>query len=226
MSLLWKNAAVFQRSGMAWFDQDIDHEYEEGLRPEGESLRDRGHRYVKQIADNHKVDTDTATSALKAIHHAVTQGETDPRHYGFTSAADSRHNHYSLSQRRKIMDPKTWAGKGVENIPLDQPIHATQNYMVPDKVAHNIFHGSQKSPEAEPDAVGDPDYHPEWGQFEDESGGESSPEERALEEHTRFVRRNDGRMEVADGHHRVAADMVLGKSHTPGKVIDEEELHR
>lgn len=223
MALLWA------RTAMAWWDNDIDHEYEEGLRPEGETLPERGNRYVKQISSTHGIPEDHARTVAKALLGHVQNGTSDPRQYGFSSAADTRHNHYSTSQTRALMDHRTWAGKKPEQVDISQGVHATQNYIDPNRVAHNIFHPGKKAPWYEHHATGDPDYDPAWDGNEEESSGlemdHDSVQNRALEGHTRFVRRSNGDLEVADGHHRVAADLMLGKTHTPGVVIHEHELN-
>lgn len=93
--------------------------------------------------------------------------------------------------------------------------------------AHNLFHPGHPEP-LEHEAKGDPDYNPRWDdgdRDESESGSEESPEQKALGNHPRFIRRHNGRLEVADGHHRVAADMVLGKTHTRGVMIHERDLN-
>lgn len=224
MSTLWVRA-------MAWFDNDIDHEYEEGLRPEGETLPERGNRYVRQIAQTHGVPEEHARNVAKTLLGHVKGGTSDPRAYGFSSAAEDRQGHYSIPQTRALMDHRTWAGKKPEQVDISQGVHATQNYVDPNRVAHNIFHPGKKAPWYEHHATGDPDYDPAWDGDEDEDGSgmemdHDSVQNRKLENHTRFVRRNNGDLEVADGHHRVAADLLLGKTHTPGVVIHENELNR
>lgn len=213
----------------AWWTTSRDHEHEGDdeypLRDPNESMVDRRNRYIKQIGDAHGVDEPAATRALKHVFHHLHEGygEESPTSYGFASAAHDRKGHYSIPMTRKIMDPETWKNSPVQDVSLHEPIHATQSYIKPSHVAHNLFHPGQKAPESEPEATGDPDYHPSWGQFEDDSG-EASQAERDLENHARFVRRNDGRLEVGDGHHRVAADLLLGKSHTRGRIVHERDL--
>lgn len=213
----------------AWWDRSRDFEHEGDdeypLRDPNESMADRRGRYVKQIADAHGVDHPTATQALKHVFHHVHEGdrEVDPTQYGFASSAADRKNHYSIPMTRKIMAPETWKNSPVQDVSLHEPLHATQNYIKPDHVAHNLFHPGKKAPETDPEATGDPDHDPAWSQFED-AESETPQAERDLENHARFVRRTSGKLEVADGHHRVAADMLLGKSHTRGRVIHERDL--
>jgi hypothetical protein len=215
---------------MAWWDHEIDHDYEEGLRPEGETLRERGQRFVKQIATAHGVDEGVAQGAAKQILHHVQNDTQDPKAYGFSSASDSRHDHYPIPQARAIMDHRTWRGKRVQDVDLTGGVHATQNYLDADRVAHNLFHPSKKTPSYEQHATGDPDYDPDWDPDEDEGSGlemdHDSVQNRELGSHTRFIRRDNGDLEVADGHHRVAADLMLGKTHTPGVVLHEHELRK
>ena len=221
MSLLWTTAA--------WWNKDRDFEYEGDeqypLRDPNESLPERGNRYVAQVAQAHSVPEKTARNALKHVHNHIESMHSSPEDFGFASSANQQ-MHYSLPMRRKLMDPKTWEGHQTEQVSLQQPLHASQNFIRPNRVAHNLFHPGHEVAE-EDQAVGDPDYKPEWDQERREESREdleSSPEERALHEQARFMRRRSGRLEVVDGHHRVAADMLLGKSHTPGVVIHERDL--
>lgn len=227
---IWDESAMGKQA-MAWWDNDIDHEYEEGLRPEGETLPERGNRFVKQISSAHGIPEEHARGVAKTLLGHVQNGTMDPREYGFSSAAHDRQGHYSLSQTRALMDHRTWAGKKPEQVDISQGVHATQNYVDPNRVAHNVFHPGKKAPWSEPHATGDPDYDPSWDGDEDEEGSgmemdHDSVQNRKLENHTRFVRRSNGDLEVADGHHRVAADLMLGKTHTPGVVLHEHELNQ
>lgn len=217
----------------AWWTTDPDeyHEYENmhdpdyRLRDPNETPIARRNRFIKHISDAHGVDEKAATGALKHVITRGLGGFDDPTSYGFASSANQM-THYSHSTRQKLMDPKTWAGKQEEDIPLHQEIHASQNFIRPDSVAHNLFHPGKREPQDE--AVGDPDYDPSWDENlhhdEDEASSET-PEQRALHGTARFMRRTNGSLEVVDGHHRVAADMLLGKSHTRGVVLHERDLH-
>lgn len=226
---IWDESTM-SREAMAWYDNDVDHDYEEGLRPKGETLPERGNRYVQQISQTHGIPPEHARAIAKTLLGHVKNGTMDPREYGFASAAHDRQGHYSLPQTRALMDHRTWAGKKPEQVDISQGVHATQNYVDPDRVAHNIFHPGKKAPWAEPHATGDPDYDPSWDGGDEEGSGlerdHDSVQNRKLENHTRFVRRNNGDLEVADGHHRVAADLMLGKTHTPGVVLHENELNQ
>jgi hypothetical protein len=226
MSLLWRTAAWWSR------DPDEMHEYEEGLRDPEEPGKARGQRYVSQVVDRHNVDRGAAEKAIKHVLQHHQEGNdvgASPEEYGFATSA-AQWKHYPMEMTQKLMDPKTWRGKKVEQVPLDQPIHATQNFIHPRAVAHNLFHPGKRTAE-EGEAIGDPDYDPNWdSEQREESDRESdrefglSPEERELRKNVFFMKRKSGRMEVVDGHHRVATDMLLGKSHTPGIVIHEKEI--
>lgn len=224
MSLLWSQS-------MAWWNDEREHEYEGDdeypLRDPEESLKDRGQRYVQQIVDQHGVHPEKAKVALRKVikHHDEGHLYVSPTDYGFASQADQR-DHYSHEMSAKLMDPKSWEGKKPTQVSLKQPIHATQNFIRPQSIAHNLFHPGQKQVWEE-DAIGDPDYSPSDNppddDYEDYEDG-PSPEEQALHGHARFLKRNNGKLELADGHHRVAADIALGKTHTNGVVIHEHEL--
>jgi hypothetical protein len=218
----------------AWWTLDPDeyHEYENmhdpeyRLRDPHENVLARRNRYIKHISDAHGVDDKAATNALKHVfNQGLGGGFGDPKDYGFASSANQM-THYPHSMRKKLMDPKTWAGKQAEDIPLHQEIHASQNFIRPDSVAHNLFHPGKRQA-SEDRAVGDPDYDPSWDEdahHEEDGESESTPEERALHGTARFMRRNNGSLEVVDGHHRVASDMLLGKPHTRGVVLHERDL--
>lgn len=222
MSLLWTQA-------MPWWNKDLDYEYESDedypIRDPEETLQERGARYRQQVVDNHGVAPE---DAQRAIQHVV--GHLDgghrwkaPTDYGFASNGDQR-SHYSMHMTAKLMDPSTWEGKPVQDISTDEPIHASQNFIRPQSIAHNLFHKGQKET-WDDNAVGDPDYNPEhYDDGDEEDEGDSTPEERALHDHARFVRRRNGRLEVADGHHRVGTDLLLGKPHTRGVIVHEDEL--
>lgn len=223
MSLLWRTAVWW--SG----DPDDEYEYEEGLRDPEEHPKERGQRYVSQVVDRHNVTRGAAEKAIKHVigHHADDSVFRSPAEYGFASVGNQA-NHYSPQMQAKLMDPATWRGRKVEQVSLNQPIHATQDFIRPGSIAHNLFHPGKRESEQD-EAVGDPDYDPDWdadSRAEMDDMSESTPEERELHKNTYFMRRNNGKLEVVDGHHRVATDMLLGKSHTPGIVIHEREINK
>lgn len=219
MSLLWVTA-------LPWWNDEREHEYEGDdeypLRDPEESLKDRGQRYVRQVVQAHGVPHEHAQRAIKHVLGDLTEDRTysSPNEYGFASQ-DDQATHYTNHQRGKLMDPKTWEGKPVEDIPIHE-VHATQNFLRPRSVAHNLFHPGKKQT-WEDAAVGDPDYDP----ADDSDDGESEyddPEQEKLHSLPRFVRNAYDEIELADGHHRVAADILLGKTHTRGVIVHHSEL--
>lgn len=221
---------------MVWWNtlpddkHEYEHEYGDELRPAGETREGRAHRLLNLIKKNHGVSDEGARSGLKRVMthlHDDDEQKRSPRDYGFASVVPGHHA-WSNDQQNQLVDPKLWEGKKAQQVSLKQPIHASQEFIKPQLVAHNFFHPGKKAHESEPDSVGDPDVDPSevremHGEDDDYEGGPSH-EQKALHDHSRFVQRNDGSMMLADGHHRVAADMILGKSHTPGVVIHEREL--
>lgn len=217
--------ASLNKTSMPWWNNEREYEYEGDdeypLRDPEEPLKERGQRYARQVAKAHGVPHEHAERALKHVLEDVPHGHSvSPGFYGFDSQDDQR-THYSQPQIQKLMDPKTWKGKPVEDIPIHE-IHATQNFLRPKSVAHNLFHPGQKQPE-EDEAIGDPDYHPDQNR-DPEAHWHDWPEQDELHSVPRFVKNQYGEIEVADGHHRVAADKLLGKSHSRGVIIHHSEL--
>lgn len=187
----------------------------------GEEMAARREDYIGRVMQGHGVDRENAVSALRQVSrdagsdHAFADGRdygfiNDPGHHGDRFFTEKMIGH--------LNKPETWAGVPVTQVPTAE-IHASQNWLRPRTLAHNLFHPGKREPSEEesghPDI--DPgDDDPSWEQDQDLNMGKVS----------RFVRRADGRMQVADGHHRVATDMILGKAATPGKVIEEHELRR
>jgi hypothetical protein len=218
MSLLWTRA-------MAWWNEGYEPEdYEHDVRDVDEPNRSRGARFQRKVMQNHGVD---APTAQRAIQHVVGHFEgdhtmTDPTEYGFASSSRA-HTHYPVSIAAKLMDPKTWEGRQEQDVDLTEPIHASQDFIRPASVAHNLFHPGKKQPDYDHEAVGDPDYDPDdYRDSDDDYREDDEPE--ADHSKVYFMRRNSGRMEVADGHHRVATNLLLGKKSMPGIVIHEREL--
>lgn len=236
MSLLWMDAAQHQIAA-AWWNEEKDREYEQDpdypLRTD--KLKARRNRYVSQIVDRHNVPR---KAAFEAMMHVAGHLEDDsvyrhPSDYGFASAPSRNREHYGTEMTKRLQDPATWRGRPVEQVRTDE-IHATQDFIRPSSVAHNLFWPGHRQPVSD-DETGDPDLEPEAEPHDvteddeyhqhDRSPG-TSAEQRELHRHAKFVERHDGRIELADGHHRVAADMLLGKATTPGHLIHERELMR
>lgn len=224
MSLLWTEASHHKIS-MPWWNNEREFEHEGDdeypLRDPSESLRDRGQRYKQRVMENHGVGASVAQGAIQHVvkHLEDDSASKDPTEYGFASSSRA-HDHWGPEMGMRLMDPHTWKGRVPQQVDLTEPIHASQDFVRPSSVAHNLFHPGKKQPEAEDEAVGDPDYDPDDTREEDESdhGGEDHHSQ------VYFMRRNSGRMEVVDGHHRVATNLLLGKKKMQGVVIHENEI--
>lgn len=225
MSLLWTEASHHKVS-MPWWNKDEPGEYEEHLRDPEESLRDRGQRYKQQVMDGHGVGASTAQRAIQHVvkHLDTDAAHTDPVKYGFASSGWGPRvlpDHIMYT----VADPATWKGVKEQDVDLTEPIHATQDFVRHHSIAHNLFHPGKKQPDYEDEAVGDPDYDPDRYRDDDESHGSVlPPEERADHSKVYFLRRNNGKMHVVDGHHRVATNLLLGKKSMRGMVIHEHEI--
>jgi hypothetical protein len=134
---------------------------------------------------------------------------------------------------KRLQDPETWRGRPVEQVPTDE-IHASQHFIRPSSVAHNLFWPGHRQPMSD-EETGDPDAEPEpepEDVTEDDEyhqhdrSPQESADERELHRNAKFLERHDGRIECVDGHHRAAADMILGKTTTPGQLIHERDLMR
>lgn len=229
MSLLWKDAAEHQLTA-GWWNEQHDLEHEQGdfpVRDPAEKLKARRNRYVSQIVDRHNVPRKNAFEAMMHVAGHL-EGNTSTEHpseYGFASAPGFSRDHYSHEMTRRLQDPATWRDRPVEQVPTDE-IHATQSFIRPSSVAHNLFWPGHRQSWSD-EETGDPDVEPEAEEHDVSDDPEySSAEERELHRHAKFVERSNGRIELADGHHRVAADMLLGKATTPGHLITERELMR
>lgn len=223
MSLLWVTA-------MPWWNGEEPHEYEEGLRDPEEPLLSRGQRYKAQVMHNHGVDGPTAQHAIQhVVRHLMDDAiYKDPTEYGFASSGRSM-DHWDPDVAHRLMDPHTWKGRKPQQVDLTEPIHASQEFIRPPSVAHNLFHPGKRQPSFDDEAVGDPDYDPDEHRYEDDGDYEDPDHQReqnAIHSQVYFMRRNNGRMEVVDGHHRVATNLLLGKESMPGVVIHENEIPR
>lgn len=219
MSLLWTQA-------MPWWNNEREFEHEGDdeypLRDPSETLRERGQRYKTQVMSNHGVDGPTAQRAIQHVVKHLDEGHVwkDPTEYGFASS-NRGDSHWPMDVQQRLMDPHTWKGRQPQEVDLTEPIHASQDFLRPSSVAHNLFHPGKRQPEYEDDAVGDPDYDPD-----DTREDEDPSDDHSLHSQVYFMRRNNGRMDVVDGHHRVATNLLLGKKSMPGIVIHENEIPR
>jgi hypothetical protein len=236
MSFLWADAAAHQIAA-AWWNEEKDQEYEQDpdYPVRTGKLRDRRNRYVSQIVDRHNV---TRTAARAAMMHVAGHLEDNyathhPADYGFASAPPFARDHYKGEMLRRLQDPETWRGRQVEQVPTDE-IHASQSFIRPSSVAHNLFWPGHRQPMSD-DETGDPDLEPEaephditedYEYHQHDRSPQESADQRELHRSAKFIERHTGRIECVDGHHRAAADMILGKKTTPGQLITERELMR
>jgi hypothetical protein len=216
MSLLWTTA-------MPWWNKKPEKEYEEGLRDPGESLAQRGKRYQQKVVENHGVTPEVAQKAIQRVVKGMSKGEIwgDPKDYGFASSSRAPMSHLVHPDKApRIYRGDTWNHLPVEPVSLrDEPIHASQDFIRHRGVAHNLFHPGKIAPHDE--EQGDPDYDPDWDH--DDSSWDSDDETEHLK-YPRFLRRNNGELHALDGHHRIATDFLLGKSHTTGRILHEKDL--
>jgi hypothetical protein len=210
---------------MAWHDDDREDESEGH-----ESYRDtrpyhvRREDYVDHIAFVHGVDRGAADRALEKIENHTQSLHGDSRNFGFSEYVDDARSRAGGAEMRT---PELWHRAHVAQVPL-KGMKASQSWVRPLGVAHNLFHPGMRAPEEE-GVEGDPDYDPSW----DEERHRETDEMMAREygdkpqpktDLPRFLRHRDGSYTCLDGHHRVAADLLLGKKSIPGRVIHEKQL--
>jgi hypothetical protein len=230
VSFLWADAAAHQLAERtaAWYDDEHDQEHEQGeysVRPAGEKIKARRNRYTSQVVDRHNVPRKAAFEAMMHVTRHLEGGSAgqNPTDYGFASATRFSRDHYDHEMTKKLMDPETWRHRPVEQVPTDE-IHATQHFINPSSVAHNLFWPGHRQPVSDKE-TGDPDIEPEAEPHDIEDDDEySSSDERELHRNAKFMTRHDGRIECVDGHHRAGADIILGKKTTPGQMIHERDL--
>lgn len=213
MSLLWKNAA---RSG--WWD-----------------ARWRGdmsaiNRYRGKIAKAHGVPGFRAGSAMTPVMEALHGnhfGEMKPEDVGFASHPHKDEDGADVlpwKDDHPLNEEENWHHIPVTQVPIRRPIHATQDGVSADLVAHNLFHPGKVPPprfagSASEKDVGNPDVDPDSYTHEDRQYAHNTSEATRT---PRFYKDEHGSMHVADGHHETAAAMMLGKTHIPGRVWDEK----
>jgi hypothetical protein len=220
MSLLWTTAMPWWNNERR-FDFEGDDEYP--LRDPGESLAARGRRYQQKVVENHGVTPEVAQKSIKHVLKGMSKGEVwgDPKEYGFASSSRTPLSFLMSSHEKasKIYRGDTWNHLPVQPVDLSEPIHATQDFVRHRGVAHNLFHPGKVAPRSEEDGEGDPDYEPDEPDY-----GWDDPDENKHTSHPRFIRMNNGKLMAMDGHHRIATDLLLGKSHTMGRVLHERDL--
>lgn len=208
MSLTWVQAASQGKWWMARFGGD----------------KEASDRHVQQIADAHGVSLPQAHKAYRAVTDMLRRSPHDhpATSVGFTSQPKD-HGWYEenpIPDDHDIHDhdgPERWAHLNPEQVDISRGVHATQPPMKPHMLAHNLFHPGKLIP-TEEHLVGDPDHDPDIETHDaraEADGTEANSEQR------RFYRPRNGKLYVADGHHRVAADLMLGKKQVSGLVWDD-----
>lgn len=212
MSLLWKTAA-----NAGWWD----------ARMRGDMPAMNRHR--QQVADAHGVKDYQAGIALRPIYQALSHSrlaQIKPKDAGFASAP--RENADGELELPFPHDHPLWEEDNWKHVPetqvnLKQPIHATQESVSANKVAHNLFHPGKMTPpdyEGQQGAhdIGSPDVDPDTYSHEERTNAlQATP----VTSSPRFYRSKAGQMYVADGHHATAAALMLKKSHITGRVWDD-----
>jgi hypothetical protein len=198
MALVWDQIGKMPRMA-AWWDP---HDPSEG----GYSARTR--RLRGRVSETHGVPGYSADLALRSIRDAHRTGRDRPSDFGFASGHEDSD---SSSYPRELLEHHGWHDMEPEKVSLRQPIHASQWEMDTDSVAHNLFHPGKPHP-ADWDAVGNPDHDP--------SHDPMPVPTHVRTDLPRLYRNEQGQMHVVDGHHRLAADLLLRKPHTQALVWD------
>lgn len=221
MSLLWTRA-------MAWHNDDREDEIEGATGDYG--FRDtrpyevRRPELVKHIAYVHDVPEHAAGRALSLVEQGLRRNQPfgNTSEYGLGKHAFRPFDEFPQEHRNRMYRSEPWHHEAQEeDVPLKSVV-PTQSWVRHSGVAHNLFHPEMHAPEEE-GAEGDPDYDPEWDEdrreeaesgWDEEADGVKPPTRLP-----RFYRHTDGTVYSMDGHHRLAADAALGKTHVRGLVL-------
>lgn len=213
MSLLWVRAASGESWGTARNRSDM-----------GEMTR-----HKNQVAKAHGVPGFRAGIALRPIYQALGRGSINdniqPEDAGFASGPsnDSDGNlKMPWSDDHPLTDHENWHHVPVGSVPLKN-IHATQEGVNARGVAHNLFHPGKLPPVSWPgqehsSEIGDPDVDPDSHDHAERAEAIGADEASKV---PRFYRDKTGKTYVADGHHQVAAALLLKKPSIQGRVWDE-----
>lgn len=227
MSLLWTQA-------MSWHNDDRSDEDEElkefrDTRP----YHERRPGLVDHISFVHDVPRHAADEALSQVEHGLSKRERTGRPSRLGHTTDyGFYQHFPLSDHKPdlhehLRDARNWKHAEVDHIPTDE-IRSTQSWVRHNGVAHNLFHPGLRTPYQE-GIEGDPDYDPELDEdvwHEDDHNRDELNKENPESAHEtnlpKFYRDEHGAHYTLDGHHRVAADLILGKSHIEGRVLSSD----
>lgn len=212
MSLLWKTAA-----NPGWWDAR--------MRADMPAMK----RHTKQVAEAHGVKDYQASIALRPIYQAMSHSrlsQIKPENAGFASSPKEDENgelKLPFDQDHPVWNEENWKHVPETQVNLRQPIHATQESVSANKVAHNLFHPGKMTPpdyEGQQGAhdIGNPDVDPDTYSHDARAEALGASDVSAK---PRFYRSKTGQMYVADGHHATAAALLLKKPHITGRVWDE-----
>jgi hypothetical protein len=182
-------------------------------------------RHTQQIAAAHGVSPTAARRAYIAVTDAIRARKHQPTDYGFASQPKTdRHGWMEtpIPDDHDIHDyegPRRWGHLESEQVDIHRGVHATQQQMDPHAVAHNLFHPGKLVPTSKRN-LGNPDHDPDQ---EDHAARAEADGVEGNSDLTRFHRTSNGRLNLADGHHRLAADLLLGKTHTSGLVWNDKK---
>lgn len=195
-----------------------------GARNRGDLTTMNRHR--DQVAGAHGVKGFQAGIALRGIYQSM-NGNRDisPKDAGFASGPKTGSDgnlEMAFPDDHDLYEHHRWNGIEPTEVNLKQPIHATQEGVTAPMVAHNLFHpgklppGGHSGPGSE--HVGNPDFDPDDMDHGHRVDSVSADESSSV---PRFYRDATGKMHVADGHHQVAAALLLKKPSIRGRVWDE-----
>lgn len=211
MSLTWTQAA---NQGKWWMS-----------RPTGDV--NTYNRHVQQIMNAHGVSRDQAQIAHGKLSDMLQRGQYGhrPTAFGFastprTDAQGFMETHIPDDHDMKDYEgPTRWGHLDTQKVDLSRGVHSTQQEMDPHVVAHNLFHPGKLMP-TEKHNIGNPDFNPDE---EDAASRAHADGVEVNSDRSRFYQPQgaSGPTYAADGHHRIAADLLLGKKHADGLVWDD-----
>lgn len=186
-------------------------------------------RHRQQIADAHGVKDYQAGIALRPVYQSLSRskiGSISAKDAGFASEPrrDSDGNDVMpWGDSHDLETHENWHHIPVTNVSLKGPVHATQDGVGARLVAHNLFHPGKVAVTEYPGqegtkGLGDPDVDPDSHDHQERAEAVGADEASKV---PRFYKDKTGRLHVADGHHQVAAALMLKKPHIQGRIWDE-----
>lgn len=198
MTLAWAQIGKMPRTAAWWDHRD----------PSGGGYAARVADLGKRVSETHQVPGYAAGAALHTLRDVHRSGRARPADYGFASGFEDSDSH---SYPRELLNHQAWHHMEPEKVSLRSPIHASQWEMDQSSVGHNVFHPGKPHP-ADWDEIGNPDHDPAHDPMPVPT--------HVRTDLPRLYRNEQGQMHVVDGHHRLAADLLLRKPHTHALVWD------